>query len=234
MSWHVFALLLALAVARYSGMCTKAERWFVALACWVLALVLGFYAVRPAHAADVPPAAAHAWQRTLTREARAVWGLDAPVPLFGAQIQQESGWRADARSPYADGLAQFTAGTAADMARWYPDLRPVDAYNPAWAMRALVRYNHRLYLGIENTASDCDHWAMTFSAYNGGAGWLARDRAQCARVPGCDPSRWWGQVEGQTQRATWARTENRAYPQRILLQWQPLYATAWGGALVCP
>lgn len=158
----------------------------------------------------------------------------APVPLFAAQIHQESGWRVDARSPYAGGLAQFTAGTAADMARWYPELGPADAYDPRWALRALVRYDHRLYTSIADTASDCDRWAMTLSAYNGGPGWLTRDRALCRHVSGCDPSRWWGQVAGQTQRAAWARAENRAYPDRIVHRWQPLYlAAGWTGPAVC-
>lgn len=199
----------------------------------VLATVMLLLGNTNAGAAEVP-SAAYAWQRPLTREARAVWGLDAPVPLFAAQIHQESGWRVDARSPYAGGLAQFTAGTAADMARWYPELGPADAYDPRWALRALVRYDHRLYTSIADTASDCDRWAMTLSAYNGGPGWLTRDRALCRHVSGCDPSRWWGQVAGQTQRAAWARAENRAYPDRIVHRWQPLYlAAGWTGPAVC-
>lgn len=237
----VYAALLLLVLAlvgaaawAHSGRPRDTDRRWVLLALAVLVALAVTDVTDAAHAATVP-AAAQPWQRTVTREARAVWGLPAPVSLFGAQIHQESAWRADARSPYAAGLAQFTAATAADMARWYPALGPADVYNPRWAIRALVRYDHRLYSSITDTASDCDRWAMTLSAYNGGPGWLTRDRALCTRVSGCDPSRWWGHVAGQTQRAAWARTENRAYPDRILHLWQPLYLDAgWAGPVVCP
>ncbi len=44
------------------------------------------------------PAQANIYRARLTREARAAWGLEAPVALFAAQVHQESGWREDARS----------------------------------------------------------------------------------------------------------------------------------------
>lgn len=186
-----------------------------------------------AHGGELP-SAARVWQPTVIREARAVWGVSAPASLFGAQIHQESHWDASARSAYAAGMAQFTAATARDMARWYPELGPADAVNPRWAIRALVRYDRRLWSNLADTATDCDRWAMTLSAYNGGSGWLTRDRALCRREIACDPSRWWGQVERQTQRADWARAENRAYPSRILLTLQPRYEDAgWPGAVAC-
>ncbi|UPG87011.1 transglycosylase SLT domain-containing protein [Luteibacter aegosomatis] len=206
-----------------------------AMLMWLVAIIVGMASLNAAHAASVPSPAAKSWQRTVQREAHAVWGITAPVSAFGAQIEQESAWRPNARSPYAGGLAQFTADTASDMARWYPELGPADPYDPRWAIRALVRYDYRLYNGVLGARSECDHWAMTLSAYNGGAGWLSRDRALCSRVSACDPSRWWGHVERQSQRASWALTENRAYPSRILLTLQAPYAAAgWAGQAVCP
>lgn len=208
----------------------KVMAWCVVALELILAAIL---ASMPAQAANVPPAA-HTWQRTIIREAHAVWGLQAPVALFGAQVHQESHWQPEARSPYAAGLAQFTTATAADMARWYPELGPADVYNPQWAIRALIRYDHRLYAGLKGTATDCDRWAMTLAAHNGGLGWIHRDRALCRSVSGCDPARWWGHVEQQTQRAAWAHQENRAYPRRILYALQPRYARArWPGEVVC-
>lgn len=226
----------------WSEMAWRGTRRWLPMTGGVL-VALGLMLSVPGHAATLAgaqhtpriPRAAQAWRPTLTREARAVWGLSAKVSLFGAQIQQESDWRPKVHSAYAAGLAQFTAGTAHDMARWYPELGPAAPYDPHWAIRAMVRYDHRLYTDIDHTASDCDRWAMTFSAYNGGLGWLHRDRALCRRVAACDPSRWWGQVAGQTQRADWARAENRAYPKRILTTLQPLYVAAhWPGQAVCP
>ena len=152
-----------------------------ARACYLFATLLVSSSFHSAFAADIPTAA-QPWRRTVTREAQAVWGLQAPVSLFGAQIHQESHWAPGARSVYAAGLAQFTADTAKDMARWYPELGPADVYDPRWAIRALVRYDYRLYGRLADTASDCDRWAMTLAAYNGGLGWVQRDRTLCSRV----------------------------------------------------
>jgi len=68
-----------------------------------------------AKAADHIPDEAQRQRSTLIRMARAEWGLDAPVAAFAAQLQQESGWQADAVSRVgARGMAQFMPSTA----RW--------------------------------------------------------------------------------------------------------------------
>jgi soluble lytic murein transglycosylase-like protein len=83
------------------------------------------------------PAQANIYRARLTREARAAWGLEAPVALFAAQVHQESGWREDARSLMgALGLARFMPGTAAWIAWLYPadlgDAAPLDARCALW------------------------------------------------------------------------------------------------------
>lgn len=242
----VLAALAILIVSDHVGWWPGARwprtRGWLSLVAAIVLVSAGLSLVTPSHAGTpgaqhVPriPPAAQAWRPTLTREARAVWGLDAPVSLFGAQIQQESDWRPHVASAYAAGLAQFTRATARDMARWYPALGPADAYDPHWAIRAMVRYDRRLYAAIADTATDCDRWAMTLSAYNGGPGWLTRDRALCRQARRCDPTRWWNDVAHHTHRADWAKRENRAYPRRILRVLQPVYVTAsWPGQAVCP
>lgn len=179
-----------------------------------------------------PPRAAVSYQRDLTRAARVVWGMDAPVALFGAQIHQESSWRIAARSPHAAGLAQFTPDTAEWIGSAYAaELAQPDPLNPAWAIRALVRYDRHLFDRITGKASPCDRWAFVLSAYNGGLGWVRRDEAM-ALAGGADPARWWGGVENFSPRAAWAIKENREYPRRILLQLQPVY-WRWGGTVNC-
>ncbi|MDD3310970.1 transglycosylase SLT domain-containing protein [Pseudodesulfovibrio sp.] len=179
------------------------------------------------------PARAKQYRATLIRCAHAEWGLAAPVATMAAQIHQESLWDPEARSAYASGLAQFTPATA----RWLPTVAPQTGepapLNPGWALRALVAYDHWLH-GKISAASPCDRWAMTLSAYNGGLGWLNRDR-RIAPSSGLDPARWWGHVETvNAGRAAWAIRENRGYPRRILLTLEPLYeATGWGEG-VCP
>jgi soluble lytic murein transglycosylase-like protein len=164
--------------------------------------------------------------------ARATWGLNAPVATFAAQVHQESGWRPDARSRFAGGLAQFTPDTAEWISQAYAgELGANQPFNPAWALRALVRYDLHLWALIR-AVSDCDRMAMALAAYNGGLGWVQRDQ-RLAVAAGADPMRWWGHVERHTARADWAREENRGYPRRILLQLQPRYK-AWGLGVLCP
>ncbi len=195
-----------------------------------LALVLVAFAPATAEAQEIPREAVR-YQRQLMREAQAVWGLKAPIALFAAQIHQESGWRADARSKFAGGLAQFTPDTAAWIGSAYKDLAGAEPFNPSWAMRAMVRYDRHLFDRIE-AVSPCDQWAMTLSAYNGGLGWLKRDKALTLRA-GLDPLRWWENVELHSPRADWAIRENRGYPRRIMLDLQSRYHR-WGAAVPCP
>lgn len=199
----------------------------------VLILIWALTALAQCHGA---PQAALRYQRTLTAEARLQWGLDAPVPVLAAQINQESRWRERACSAFACGLAQFTPPTAKWISGVYPkELGRNDVYNPEWAIRAMVRYDHLLGGAILGTpvGSDCDLWAFTLSAYNGGLGWLDRDRLEC-RSAGrgvCDPSVWFGQVEHYTHRSDSARRENRRYPLLILAGQEPY--RAWGQPIFC-
>lgn len=196
--------------------------------------MLGALLLTTSVSAATIPARAAKYERALIREAQRVWGLNAPIARFAAQIHQESAWRPDVCSPYACGLAQFTKATARDMCLWYKDLCPVNTFDPRWALRALVLYNKRLYDALEGlAATSCDRWAMTLASYNGGRGWVLRDR-RLTRQRGDDPTRWWGHVEKHSNRAAWAFRENRGYPRRILRRLEPIYlAAGWPGELVC-
>jgi hypothetical protein len=188
----------------------------------------GFWS--PPACADVPREAQR-YQRDLTRTARFVWGIDAPIATFAAQIHQESGWNPDARSyAGAEGMAQFMPDTTTWISGAYP-LGTPEPFNPAWAMRALVTYDLHLWKRIK-AADSCHRMAMTLSAYNGGLGWVYRDQA-LAEKSQLDRSRWFGHVElVNAGRSAAAFKENRGYPRKILLRWQPLYAS-WGGGVTC-
>lgn len=186
-----------------------------------------------AHAATIPADAVRL-QRDLIRTVHAGWGLDGPVTVFAAQIHQESGWRADARSGVgAQGLAQFMPATA----DWISELQPSllgdrQPFNPVWSMRALVAYDRWLYQRVV-AADECQRWAMTLSSYNGGLGWLLRDKT-LAQQRGLNRNIWFGHVaKVNAGRTVAAWTENRAYPQRILYHQQPIYVSANWGAGVC-
>lgn len=185
--------------------------------------------------ADVIPAAAKQHRATLVRSAQMVWGLDAPIATFAAQVHQESRWRVDARSPVgAEGLAQFMPTTTEWIASAYPKyLTGPQPYNPGWAMRALVVYDKSLVK--QNQASNpCEQWAMALSAYNGGQGWVNKDR-RLALASGASGLAWFDDIEKfNSGRSAANFKENRHYPHAILFKWEPLYVEAGWGNGVCP
>ena len=201
----------------------------LAFVCAVLALC----SVAPAHAQNVP-AAAHRYRADLTRTAHSQWGLDAPVASFAAQLQQESGWQPNAISRVgASGMAQFMPATA----RWWCEINGLSATdcqpaNPTWALRALVGYDKWLYDRVA-AVDGCNRMAFALSAYNGGLGWVQRDKA-LAKTNLLNPAIWFDQVErvnAGRSLANWR--ENRDYPQRILRRYERAYVAAGWGRGVC-
>ena len=192
-------------------------------------LVLSWFST--AHAETIP-AAAQRYRSEVIRAARVEGGLSAPVAVFAAQVEQESGWSPEARSWCgASGLGQFMPATAKDMGRTRPDLGPAAPTNPGWALRALCAYDLSLLRAVR-ARTTADAWAMALAAYNGGLGWVRRDAALAARK-GLDPGRWWGSVETvNAGRSASAWRENRGYPRAILLKRQPKYL-AWGPGVDC-
>lgn len=201
----------------------------------VVALLLawgGFF--NSVHAAEQVPRDAEQYRRTLVRSAHAEWGLDAPVATLAGQVHQESRWKPDAQSPAgAQGLAQFMPATSGWIAELYPDaLGANQPYNPGWALRALVKYDRYLY-DRNQAASDCDRWAFALAAYNGGQGWVNRDR-RTASAKGADQLAWFDSVERHNAGRSAANfRENRNYPRLILFRWEPLYVGAGWGTGVC-
>lgn len=180
------------------------------------------------------PDQAERYRRDLIRIAQADWGLDAPVATFAAQIHQESRWRFDARSPVgAQGLGQVMPSTATWLAQLFPKaLGKVEPYNPVWSMQALVSYDRWLASRIQ-ARNGCEQGALILSSYNGGLGWVIRDR-KLASAKGADPLTWFGSVERfNAGRSAAAFKENRQYPQLILRRWEALYVAAGWGQGVC-
>jgi membrane-bound lytic murein transglycosylase MltF len=199
-------------------------------ATWWAAVLLAVVIVATsvwAHAVEIPAASAQ-YRRELTRNARMVWGIDAPIATFAAQVHQESGWRPNARSAYAHGLSQFTPATAEWIGGLDPLLAGGDTGNPVWALRALVRYDLWLWDRAPATAPPCDRMAFVLAGYNGGWGWIIKERRR-APAAGVATDRWWGQVEMICIRSQASCLENRGYPRRILRLLEPSYIKAgWG------
>lgn len=194
----------------------------------VLVLAVLMCSIAEVHG-QIPPDASR-YKRDLIRNARLVWGLDAPTSTFAGQVHQESGWRADAVSPVgATGLTQFMPGTAKWIAGLVPELADNQPLNPAWAIRALVEYDKWLYDRVPQTWSHCERMAFVLSSYNGGLGWLQKDVALAQRS-GADPQLWFDNVERfNGGRNVSAFAENRGYPARILNELERRYARdGWG------
>lgn len=203
---------------------------------WVVAFVFAVKACTPeakAQAVQVPQAAQQ-YRSELVRNARAIWGMEAPVATFAAQVHQESAWKPGAVSHVgAQGLAQFMPTTSAWIAGLYPALASNQPYNPSWSLRALVQYDAWIHARV-SAATPCDRMAKVLSSYNGGLGWVQRDEA-LAKRQGLNAAVWWSHVEtvnAGRSAANWR--ENRDYPRRILQRLEPAYVAAGWGAGSCP
>ncbi|MFN3437811.1 MAG: transglycosylase SLT domain-containing protein [Acidovorax sp.] len=184
-------------------------------------------APRAAHAQV--PQAAQQHRALLTRTAHAVWGLDAPVAVFAAQVHQESAWRPDAVSHVgAQGLAQFMPATTRWISSLHPELVAQQPYNPAWALRALVTYDLWLYDRAPKRYSPYERMWVALRSYNGGLGHWQAEAASTGLV---QPTL--TQVDtacGKARRAAVHCKENLGYPYRILVVLQPRYLQ-WGPGL---
>jgi soluble lytic murein transglycosylase-like protein len=158
------------------------------------------------------PRRAYQYRADLKAQVERIWGLGTDRSLFAAQIHQESSWRPQAKSPWAEGLAQFTPDTADWINRLDSELAALrDVYNPKWAIRALVFYDKFLWDRFDWAHAD-SRWAFTLASYNGGAGWISRERKGLE----CDNTYWWCCVELNCIRSEAACKENRNYPRKVL------------------
>lgn len=181
------------------------------------------------------PSAAWQYQDAMRESAWAVFGPGAPIATLAAQIHQESAWRADAKSwAGAEGLAQFMPATARDMARLHPShCAPADPFSPRWAFACRDRYMHSLNRQTRPMGrglSQCDVWAFGLRAYNGGLGWINRDRRE-AMSAHAEPDDWHAVAPYNAGRRASAHKENREYPERIF-RIEARYKS-WGNALDC-
>ena len=172
------------------------------------------------------PSLAYGLKRAVRAEVNYYWGLEQKGTVFYSQIHQESSWNPDAQSKYASGLAQFTPDTAKWISKLYPvDLGENNPLDARWAIRACVRYDRWLYDRNSFAFNENDRWRFSLSGYNGGAGWVSRDRS-LAEMNGRDSTRWICNVEHFSNRAAWAIKENRDYVAKILDRWFPMYEKA--------
>ena len=225
LAFSIFLLYLAVALGVFGGSADAAAATPAAPPPAAIVVQPVAQPAAPALAAGPVPQAALQYRGLLIRNARAVWGMDAPVATFAAQVHQESAWRPDAVSRVgAAGLAQFMPGTSTWIATIDPELASNAPYNPSWALRALVAYDHWLYERTPARYTQRDRMWVALRSYNGGLGhW----QAEAGRTGLKAPTR--EQVDaacGTAKRAPVHCKENLGYPHRIFTL-QPRYAS-WG------
>lgn len=172
------------------------------------------------------PLASKPYRAQLTREAQARWGINAPVPVLAAQIEQESSWRSGVTAwDNGRGLAQFMDPTAAWVSKAYPQLGAPDPYNPAWAMRAMIQLNLHNLARVKGENA-CERWGAALKAYNAGLGYvLAAQRTSPL------PELWFGYTEYEPTRQSQKNWEySRMYPRWVIFKRQPGYAH-WGSGV---
>lgn len=208
------------------------------LLAFVMCVVMCFCAA-PAHATETTiPRAALQYRNQLVREARAVWGMEAPISVFAAQIHTESNWRNDVTSfAGAQGLAQFMPETAVWLPKVAPEVGSPAPFNSAWSLRACVTYDKWLYDRLRPMRAAplafCERTAFMLSAYNGGIGWVGKDRALAART-GRNPDRWFGHVaDVNAGRKKSAIAENRRYVALIFERQSAYVKAGWGPGVDC-
>lgn len=194
----------------------------------ILAILVAQQEVFSHEAKNIVPRAAAQYRATVIREVRYYWGFGESPATFLSQIHQESGFREDAKSAFALGISQFTPGTAEWIQQLYAkDLRETCPsksgcpLNPKWAIRSMILYDKRLWDRYPFTSGD-DRFGFTLSSYNGGAGWVDKERKATAQM-NAESNRWFNGVEKICLRAKWACDENRQYPRNILHKWRHHY-----------
>lgn len=161
-------------------------------------------------ASAFPPPTAKKFLPDVIRAAR-FQNLDPAV--VAGQIHQESSWNSSAASVDAAGLAQITPQTERFLVESFGrGLKNGEGpKNPRWAIRAITAYDRWL---LDRTAQG---WNPALRAYNGGLGWLIKERS-CSAASACDTC-------CRQFRSAAACAENCAYPELVLGKWAPRYRT---------
>jgi hypothetical protein len=149
-----------------------------------------------------------------------IWPSMQSQSLIAAQIEQESCaslkskkcWNptTELKTPveYGFGLGQLTIAYRKDgtvrfnnfeeMKARFPELRAwkwENRYDPSYQLKTVVLMDKGLYNSIKWPTTDIEHYAFMMSGYNGGLRGVIQDRTLCTAMPGCDPDKWFDNVE---------------------------------------
>jgi len=158
------------------------------------------------------------------------WNSLCPKEVIPAQIEKESSWRVRAERKvgreYGFGLSQITIvrgrfnNFLIAKQKWKEELKNwtwKDRFNPTFHIRYMILYDKTLYSHMGFATNNFERLAFTLSAYNGGLGWILKDR-KVAKLRGLNPDKWFCNVElVNSGRSKFAYKVNRYYVRSILL-----------------
>lgn len=199
------------------------------------------------------PAGARKYCPLLVTEQRSLWPKVPQPWTIAGLIEQESLWRVHAElktyREYGFGFGQFTIAYRSDrsvrfnkfaeLKRQFASLSGwtwSDRFNPRYQLAAVVEMVHAIWRHVPPAADGTAKWAFTLSSYNGGLGSLLQDRRLCANSSGCDPTRWFGNIETHSLKSrrpqpayggqSWFSI-NRGYVQRVMKVRRQKYRQFW-------
>ena len=182
-------------------------------------------------------------------EARTQVWPDLPMPSFiAAQIEQESFWnpRAELKTAreYGFGFGQLTITSRFNafsevkaMSPLLRDWKYDDRFDPRMQIIAVFVKDHANYRNCRPLmVDDFERLACVGVTYNGGYGGFLSDRRLCANTAGCDPTKWFGNVENTSlkSRTKWQGYGqspfeiNRAYARNTMKIRRPKYESIFG------
>lgn len=111
----------------------------------------------------------------------------------------------------------------------------VDRYSAQYQLQAFVLMSRDGFNRVQKAATPHERWAFALAGYNGGAAGVLKERLLCQNTVGCDPSRWWNNVEKTSTKSRLTPpgygaspyTINRAYPLMVLDVRRDKYRTFW-------
>lgn len=204
--------------------------------------------------ADSLPSGAILYLPILAEEITARWPDVPSRSAMGSQVEQEtcitlrhrSCWNPHAElktdREYGFGFGQLTItrrfNAWAEVKTFDPSLRNwkwENRYDPRLQLRSMIVKNRFNFARLGGTTPQ-DRLAFALAGYNGGLGGVVADISLCKATPGCDPGRWFGNVEktSRKSRVKWkgygasAFEINREYVRNVLHVRRQKYVAALG------
>lgn len=168
------------------------------------------------------PQRAYLYFPILKEEHSLIWP-ESDIGIIGSQIAHESSWKEDVMRKEPSGVISYGLLQVLDVT--YDELKkknplllkgsPSEMLRARMGIRAGILYDKQMWILVSFADSTVDRYAMTLSAYNGGFGWLLRDR-KLAELNGYSPNKWFGNTELFSKRSVHNYKINRRYVSEIL------------------